>query len=385
MRHDAAAVLAHILPLIEFVELLGKIDSIHFQSDSPSSQYRNKTMFYIISKLYWYYTNLRLVTWNYTEAGHGKGAADGIGGTVKRLADAAVAHGNNIVSIDDFVSVVTYSTASIIIKIIEEHKIFENDLIIPSDQLQPLKGTNKVHQVVWGKEQNNLIFRETSCFVCYGVDCNHTEHIGVLKYNNGNQQKLLITGQPKDIVITKPPKYKVRPEILEPNSENVRITSDLIIKPASKSHSEVTKLSDITADSKMHLENISINEMVNMYNVSGIEANFSGAFENFVRSKTSIIENPSTDEKSCAHKDDSDSDSDKIFIIRRKSSTEIKESELGKVDTKNIEPNDENSPPFVASTDNLQAQSKPNRSFFNLSDSEDELDVYPRKKVYFAV
>ncbi|CAG4961599.1 unnamed protein product [Colias eurytheme] len=80
MRHDAAAVLAHILPLIE------------------------------------------LVTWNYTEAGHGKGAADGIGGTVKRLDDAAVAHGNNIVSIDDFVSVVTYSTASSIIKIIEEHK-----------------------------------------------------------------------------------------------------------------------------------------------------------------------------------------------------------------------------------------------------------------------
>ena len=33
------------------------------------------------------------VTWNFFKSGHGKGAADGIGGTVKREADRLVTHG----------------------------------------------------------------------------------------------------------------------------------------------------------------------------------------------------------------------------------------------------------------------------------------------------
>ncbi|VVC99723.1 unnamed protein product, partial [Leptidea sinapis] len=89
MRHDAAAIWAHIVPLLEYIQTTNKnVNQLHFLSDSPSSQYRNKTMFYIISKLYWNFPYLKLVTWNFSEAGHGKGAADGVGGTVKRIADA---------------------------------------------------------------------------------------------------------------------------------------------------------------------------------------------------------------------------------------------------------------------------------------------------------
>ena len=37
-----------------------------------------------------------LGTWNFSEAGHGKGVPDGIGATVKRLADCLVLRGHDV-------------------------------------------------------------------------------------------------------------------------------------------------------------------------------------------------------------------------------------------------------------------------------------------------
>jgi len=42
-------------------------------------------------------------TWNYSEAGHGKGEADGIGWVIKRTADQLVAHGTDITSAADLI------------------------------------------------------------------------------------------------------------------------------------------------------------------------------------------------------------------------------------------------------------------------------------------
>ncbi|KAI8517597.1 hypothetical protein Bbelb_036140 [Branchiostoma belcheri] len=59
-----------------------------YWTDSPSSQYRNKTMSSVISE----HEALFGIPacWNYFEAGHGKGPCDGIGGIAKRMADQAV-------------------------------------------------------------------------------------------------------------------------------------------------------------------------------------------------------------------------------------------------------------------------------------------------------
>jgi len=35
-------------------------------------------------------------TWNFSESGHGKGAADGVGGSMKRMADRLIAQGEDI-------------------------------------------------------------------------------------------------------------------------------------------------------------------------------------------------------------------------------------------------------------------------------------------------
>lgn len=40
--------------------------------------------------------NMKYCTWNFSESGHGKGVADGIGGAVKRTLDKQVAYGADI-------------------------------------------------------------------------------------------------------------------------------------------------------------------------------------------------------------------------------------------------------------------------------------------------
>ena len=49
---------------------------VHFISDGPTKQYRNKVNFNLLAnKIYNY--GFTWATWNFLEAGHGKGTADG--------------------------------------------------------------------------------------------------------------------------------------------------------------------------------------------------------------------------------------------------------------------------------------------------------------------
>ena len=61
---------------------------VHYYTNTPTSQYRHKTMFYIISQ----HKSLFGVSasFNYFEAGHGKGPYDSVGGSIKRMAGEAV-------------------------------------------------------------------------------------------------------------------------------------------------------------------------------------------------------------------------------------------------------------------------------------------------------
>lgn len=46
----------------------------------------------MISQLYKDFPQIHSITWNYSEAGHGKGAPDGVGATIKRTVDSYVNH-----------------------------------------------------------------------------------------------------------------------------------------------------------------------------------------------------------------------------------------------------------------------------------------------------
>ena len=70
---------------------------VHYWTNSPTSQYRNKTIFGILAN---HTVEFGVpATWNYFEAGHGKGPCNGVGGSTNRMADEAVQ--NEKVVIDD--------------------------------------------------------------------------------------------------------------------------------------------------------------------------------------------------------------------------------------------------------------------------------------------
>jgi hypothetical protein len=58
-----------------------EVSTMNIISDSPISQYRNKTMFYLM-KRFAIQQKIKL-KWIYLEAGHGKGVADAIGAILK--------------------------------------------------------------------------------------------------------------------------------------------------------------------------------------------------------------------------------------------------------------------------------------------------------------
>lgn len=83
--------------------------------------------------------------WNYHEAGHGKGIPDGIGGTLKRMADLRVRHGKYIMSTSAFNDELESET-SIKLYLIGDANAEEANL--KQLQLKPIPGTRSLHQII---------------------------------------------------------------------------------------------------------------------------------------------------------------------------------------------------------------------------------------------
>ncbi|CAG5050094.1 unnamed protein product [Parnassius apollo] len=161
-------------------DLVPHLTKIHFSSDSPSSQYRNRFIFYMMSKLKDQISNLKIIKWNYQEAGHGKGAPDGIGAVAKRTADNYLRLGGDVGSFEDFVQVVQQNIANVKLIVIAEEEITEKEF---PKNIPAFKGTIKVHRTLWSSSLPlNITFRSLSCFDCRDIyiPCKHRKHLGVL-------------------------------------------------------------------------------------------------------------------------------------------------------------------------------------------------------------
>ncbi|KAG8176820.1 hypothetical protein JTE90_003448 [Oedothorax gibbosus] len=153
------------------------VDTIHGMSDSPSNQYRNKTMFYIISTvLKEDFPCIKKVTWNYTEAGHGKGAPDGIGGVLKRTADRIVAQGADLANYHTLFEALQKEVVGVKLTAVTKNEIIKCDNLLAGKPIYPFKGTAKVHQVTWSEAALKTSYRKLSCFDCSpGKCCKHYE------------------------------------------------------------------------------------------------------------------------------------------------------------------------------------------------------------------
>lgn len=148
LRHDPAAIWAHLHPILQSVTSGRKLKSIHFISDGPTTQYRNKNNFYLWATQISNY-GFQKSSWNFLEAAHGKGPADGIGATVKRAADQnVIIRKCDITCAKDFISVLreNSATSKVRLYLVSEEMITAYDKDIP-DKLQPVPSTMKIHQV----------------------------------------------------------------------------------------------------------------------------------------------------------------------------------------------------------------------------------------------
>ena len=137
---------------------------IHYCTDPPTSQYRSKTIFKVIS-YHEEYFNCK-ASWNYMEAGHGKGPCDPIGGATKRKTAQAVKNGRFV--IQDAVDFFEWSKQeSSAIKYVypstEEYEISANFLKEVCKNLDSVNGTMKLHGV-FSLKPNWIWICDTSCF-----------------------------------------------------------------------------------------------------------------------------------------------------------------------------------------------------------------------------
>lgn len=176
LRHDPVAILVHLIKILDVYLLkFPTVKKLHFQSDGPTTQYRNRKMFYLVTQyLPQKYQQIKQLTYNFTEAGHGKGPADGIGGRLKKSADDEVKYGHDIPNFNTLVSTLRTRVTAVHLDVVTKEEIESMDSVLPS-QVKPFVGTMKVHQYCWTRENSTCVrFNALSCFDCPpGITCSH--------------------------------------------------------------------------------------------------------------------------------------------------------------------------------------------------------------------
>ena len=168
--HTAPMVFAILKQIVTLAkQTVPELKYIHYLSDSPSSQYRNKHLMYIIAQ----HDKMFGIpcTWTYFESGHGKGPCDGIDGSSKRLADLAVKTDKaSIRCAQDFADWGNKSS-----KKVQYSVVSQSDYIVAKNEInlfnaKPVPGTMSTHAVQ--TSENGVVCRKTSC-VCSECFANH--------------------------------------------------------------------------------------------------------------------------------------------------------------------------------------------------------------------
>lgn len=183
LRHDPVMICAHLKPVVDDIKnIIPGLNKMHFLSDGPTTQYRNKTMFQLTAKYLSVELNVDEIYWHYSESGHGKGSPDGVGGYLKRTADRRVALGDDIPDFQSLVNCLQTNCPSINIIPIGDENISSIEDVLKASSMKPFKGTMKLHQLAWAKQTPKILqARRLSCLDCHAnVTCTH---FGIGKIN----------------------------------------------------------------------------------------------------------------------------------------------------------------------------------------------------------
>lgn len=166
-RHDPSAVWAHLDPILQFLAKdHTNVQNLHLFSDGPATQYKDRSNFHIISTEP-HQRGFSVVTWNFFEASHGKGAPDGVGAALKRTADMLVHQGKDIPDAQSFFQLLR-ETTKVKLFYVSEEEVQKRDEHLRQVPLFTIKGTMKMHQVL-SVSPSILKYRDISCF-CWAAE-----------------------------------------------------------------------------------------------------------------------------------------------------------------------------------------------------------------------
>ena len=171
VKHNERAVWVHLKPVVQ--EIMSnsdhKIDTLHVLSDGPVTQYRYKANCYLLSSVP-YTWGLKQITWNYSERAHGKGALNGVGGAVKRMADNHVHGGQDTQSPKDLYEFLARKEVpNIKFKWIDEADIQVFDEMLPPS-IPKVHGILNMHQIL-SFSAGEIFYRALSCCCRYPEMC----------------------------------------------------------------------------------------------------------------------------------------------------------------------------------------------------------------------
>jgi hypothetical protein len=178
-RHDPIAIWTYIQPLFNLLSTdHPNINTVHFWTDGPTTQYRSKLNFYLFSICKQF---SRASTWNLSGAGHGKNAADGVGGAIKRTADSLVGQGVDIFDAQTLFENLVKSDSKIKLFFVPEREVEENERNSQiQKKLDVIPGTMKIQQVGLKSKPGTIWYRDFGCFCslpsmcqCYQVMEHH--------------------------------------------------------------------------------------------------------------------------------------------------------------------------------------------------------------------
>ncbi len=162
-RHDPAAIWSYLSPVLDYVsQNYPDVSKVHIFSDGPTTQYRNKTNFYLFSREL-YIRGFDGGSWNFSEAGHGKGAADGVGASLKRTGDRLQSQGKDVPNAKALYTALQNSGTSVKLFFISDTDLQEQTahLNLPGN-LIPIPGTMRIHQLIL-TSQGHIQYRDVSC------------------------------------------------------------------------------------------------------------------------------------------------------------------------------------------------------------------------------
>uniref|UniRef100_A0A8D8WWA4 Uncharacterized protein n=1 Tax=Cacopsylla melanoneura TaxID=428564 RepID=A0A8D8WWA4_9HEMI len=159
LDHGPNAIWAHLKPVLEKLKRENpQVQLVHFFSDGPATQYKQKKSFYLFcTKLFEMFQG---GTWNFFESSHGKGAPDGVGGALKRVANEQVGCGKDIPTPETLFEILK-ENSNVELFFVDEKDVDNIGKIVPTDIL-PIQGTREIHQMMTNKK-GVLQHRKLSC------------------------------------------------------------------------------------------------------------------------------------------------------------------------------------------------------------------------------